>query len=238
MASPSIDLTNPTEVVKEIFDDDRWIKDEFSTHLSSEILRFGETLAESFKRFPQLDKLSSDSNEQAAFVAGYVFGVFDDLLVSMKLLVSGKMIASGNLMRQALEGVAVSILCASSELVAVRKQKQIVKINYWERLKSDDPLVNAHLSVQQLEINCDALGVSRDAIKTFKSARQRYHLFSHPSFMSLASRIALGEAGPIYIGGNFDAAKLPAYRVEISERTSLCGLLPKIIDGLIVRLTK
>jgi hypothetical protein len=232
-----IDLTNPIEVVKEIFDDDHWIKDEFSKHLSSEILQFSESLSESFKRFPQLDKLSSGGNEQAAFVAGFIFGVFDDLIVSMKLLVAGKMIASGNLMRQAIEGIAVAILCASPELVTVRNKKQLVKISYWKRVKSHDRLVYAHQSIAQLELNCDALGVSRDAIKKFKLARNHYHLFSHPGLVGMASRMDMGEPGPIYIGGNFDTAKLPAYKAEISDRTGLCRILPQMIDGLIHRLT-
>ena len=236
MKSPKIDLTNPKEIAKEIFDDDRWVKDEFSKHLSSEILQFSETFAESFKRFPQLDKISSGGNEQAAFVVGFILGVFDDLLISMKLLVAGKMIASGNLMRQGIEGVAVAILCTSNELVSVKKKKQLVSVNYWKKVKSHDQLVYAHLSIDQLELNCDSLGVSREAINKLKSARKHYHRFSHPSLMGMAMRMDMGEPGPIYIGGSFDEAKLPAYKTEIAERTGLCRILPGLIDGLIVRL--
>ena len=79
MPPPMIDLTNPSHVIAEIFDDDKWIKDEFAKHLSAELLKFSETLADSFKRFPKLDKMSADGDEQAAFVAGFIFGVFDDL---------------------------------------------------------------------------------------------------------------------------------------------------------------
>jgi hypothetical protein len=236
MTPPKIDLTNPSVVFAEIFDNDEWIKDEFAKHLSSEISQFGEAMAESFKRFPALDKMSAGGNDQAAFVAGFVFGVFDDLVVSMKLLVSGKMVASGNLMRQAIEGIAVAILCASPEPVSVRRRNSIVRVKYWERVKALDRTVNAHLSLDHLELNCEMLHVSRDAIGKLRSARKHYHLFSHPGLIGMASRMDMGEPGPIFIGGNFDKSKLPGYKAEIAERTGLCQILPGLIDGLIVRL--
>lgn len=52
MTPPKIDLTDPATVCAEIFDDDRWIKDEFAKHLSADILTFSEAIAESFRLFP------------------------------------------------------------------------------------------------------------------------------------------------------------------------------------------
>jgi hypothetical protein len=69
-------------------------------------------------------------------------------------------------------------------------------------------------------------------------AQKQYHQFSHPGLIGLASHMDLGELGPIYIGGNFDEAKLPVYKIEISERTGLCGVLPNMIDVLVLRLRK
>jgi len=231
-----IDITDAHAVAKEILDDDRWIKDAFSKHLSTEILQFSEILAECFKRFPLLDTLSSGGNEQAAFVSGYMFGVLDDLLVSMKLLVAGKMSASGNLMRQAIEGIAIAILCSTSALISVKKKKEVVKIKYWEKVKHRDPLVYAHLSIDHLESNCELLGASHDAIKKLRSARKHCHLFSHPGFMGMALRMNMDGSDSLYIGGSFDEGKLHAYKIEIDERIGLCGLLPNIIDGLISNL--
>ncbi len=236
MTPPQIDLTDPRAVCAEVFDDDRWIKDEFAKHLSTEILRFAETIAESFRLFPRLDKMSAEGDEQAAFCAGFVFGVFDDLMVSMKLLVAGKMVASGNLMRQAIEGVAIAILCAAREPVFVQKRKKMEKVSYWRKVKALDPVARAHLALSVVESNREQLGVSVGGLERLKVARTRYHSFSHPSLIGMASRIGMGEAGPIYIGGTFDEAWLLAYRVEISERTGLCGVLPKLIEGLIQRL--
>lgn len=111
-----------------------------------------------------------------------------------------------------------------------------MKVDYWRKVKAQDPIAYAHQSICQLALNCDLLGVSRTAVDRLRAARRKYHLFSHPSLLGMASRMSMGEPGPIYIGGNFDEAKLPAYRTEISERVGLCGVLPTLIDGLIFRL--
>ncbi|HEY5995046.1 MAG TPA: hypothetical protein VIU46_10670 [Gallionellaceae bacterium] len=231
---PKIDLKNPESVVKEIFDDDRWVKDEFSSHCAAEILEFGKALADSFGKFPQLDALT-ENDEQAAFVAGFVHGIFDDLLTSMKLLVTGKLMASGNLMRQAIEGVAVAILCSSRKLILVpdtNKKKPAIMIKYWESVKNEDERVNSNKAPRQLCKNCDALNISIVGAQELMKARDKYHQFSHPSMMALASRMSLGEIGTLFVGGSFDMAKLPGYKKEIEERTNLCRTLPNLIDGL------
>lgn len=237
MPPPTIELTDPVAICKELFDDDRWIKDEFAERFSVEALKLSEALAVAFRFFPRLDALSRDGDEHAAFVSGFVFGIFDDLVVSSKLLISGKMIASGNLMRQAIEGVAVSILCASQVPVFVQhgkgRARVSVPVTYWRKVRDRAPIVHSHRSLDHLELNADELGVSRAAIKRLKDARHFYHQFSHPSQLGMASRMSMGEAGSIFIGGNFDEAKLKAYRVEFAERTGLCSILPEMIQALL-----
>ncbi|MFZ2266082.1 MAG: hypothetical protein WAV95_00745 [Azonexus sp.] len=238
MELSKLDLTDPAVVCREIFDEDKWVKDEFAKYLSAEILKLSEVLAGAFKYFPKLDELSADGDEQAAFAASFVFCVFDDLVVSAKLLVSGKMVASGNLMRQAIEGVCVAILCASRQPLFVTKGKKQVSVDYWRKVKTRDPIAYAHKAVNQLEMNCGLLSVSRTALDRLKKARSKYHFFSHPSQLGMATRICMGEPGSIYIGGQFDETKLPVYRTEIEERTGLCSILPELILGLVQVLEK
>jgi len=234
---PKIDATDPAALAKEIFDDDRWVKDEFSKIISAEVLKFAGSLAAAFKLFGQLDKLA-EGDEQAAFVAGFVHGIFDDMLVSTKLLVAGKLMASGNLMRQAIEGIAVASLCASRELVQIRDRKSNVRISYWERVKKDDSKVRSYKALEHLEVNATSLGLSIDSVRRLAKARSRLHQFSHPGLMGIASRMALGEPGPIFLGGSFDTAKIPAYKKEIEDRIGLCGILPNVIKGLVASLNK
>ncbi|MBN3783257.1 hypothetical protein G3O06_37920 [Burkholderia sp. Ac-20345] len=54
-----------------------------------------------------------------------VSGVLDDIVISTKLLLSGKGTAAGNLMRQAIEGVAMSLLCSTDgEVVLDARSKK------------------------------------------------------------------------------------------------------------------
>jgi len=47
MEIPFVDLSKPENIVKEVFDDDRWVKDEFSNRLATEILEFSKSLTAS-----------------------------------------------------------------------------------------------------------------------------------------------------------------------------------------------
>ena len=237
MEARTVDLAKASDVLQEIFENDRWIKDEFANRLSSEILQFAEALAACFTLFPRLDALS-EADEQAAYVAGFVHGIFNDLLTSAKLLVSGKAIASGNLMRQAIEGVGVALLCASRDLIWVNKRKQVIRIRYWEKVKAGDKVVAAHQSLAQLMMNSDALRLSKVGVKDLIDHRNFYHQLSHPSRMGLASRMALGEAGLIYAGGSFDDAKIEAYKKELVGRTNFCRTLPKLVTRVIDELSR
>lgn len=240
MNQPAIDLTTAADVVKEIFDNDSSVKDEFSENLSAEILKFSETWAACYQRYSQLEPLSA-KDEQAGYVVLFVLGIIDDLLISMKLFVAGKTIASGNIMRQAIEGVAVAILCSSKENISATKgkgkQKRTVHFNYWEKLKSGDQIASPHLSIQYLDRHRALFGVNEGAMALLKNSKTFYNKYSHPGKASIAIRMVLGQQGSTFIGGGYDKDKLPAYKAEITERTGLCGIIPNLIDGLISRIS-
>lgn len=231
MHVPIIDLGKPECVVRELFDDDRWIKDEFSKNLSLELLALSEAIARCYSLFPSLDVLVN-KDEQAAFVVGFVHGVFDDVLTSSKLLVSGKLIASGNLMRQAIEGVAVALLCACREQIVIPKKKQAVKVHYWSKVRDGDRCVSSHKSLEHLRINCALLRLNRDGVEDLIRHRKFYHQLSHPSQLALAHRVSLGEASIVFAGGAYDDAKLAAYRKEVIGRTNFCRTLPPFVARL------
>jgi hypothetical protein len=238
MEPPKIDLTDQESVMKELADDDRWVKEEFFAHLSPELENLADQLAKAFVSLAGLNQKASDlGTVQSALVAGFAFGVVDDVLTSTKLLISGKLMASGNLMRQAIEGVAVAVLCSSHQkLVAeVRKNKSTTVI-YWQRLRDMDDIVETHKALAQLMLNQITLGIDPEAVARLKRARKHYHQFSHPGLVGIASRVSLGQVGLVYAGGHFDIEKLDGYLVEIRERIGLCSVLPRLIDALALRL--
>lgn len=234
MKIPTVDFTDPKNIMVEMFDDDRWVKDEFANHLAQGCQAFAEILAPAFANFPALEKLSKDGDKQSAMVANFIFGVMDDLVVSMKLLLSGKMIASGNMMRQAVEGVCVAVLCSAREPIAISKKENVV---YWEvAIDESDTRGRSYRALDHLELNRETLGIDPDAIERFKVARKKYHLFSHPNLLSTATRMRFGELNKIFVGGTFDDEKIEAYRVEINERIGLSKILPRLIRELVKRL--
>lgn len=237
---PPLNLSNPKAVVTEIFDDDNWVKEEFTKHCSNELLKFAEVVAESFKSYLKIQALVQ-SDEQALYVAAFIHGILDDLITSTKLLVTGKMIPSGNLMRQALEGVAVAILCSYRGLLLIphgdRKQKASIPIKYWERVKDNDKRVDSNKAFAHLVMNRVTLQVNQDAIDELKKAVKIYHSFSHPGTMSIVLRVAeTGDEVKQFIGGTFNETMLPMYKSEIEQRTELCRVLPNLIELLITQL--
>ncbi|MGY6235946.1 hypothetical protein [Burkholderia ambifaria] len=54
---------------------------------------------------------------------GFVHGVFDNIVVSTKLLLAGKAAASGNIARQAIEGLAMAVLCSADQEVILRARR-------------------------------------------------------------------------------------------------------------------
>jgi len=227
MEIPFVDLSKPENIVKEVFDDDRWVKDEFSNRLATEILEFSKSLAPSFPLLLSLNKLAENSI-QSSLVTGFIQGVLDDLVVSTKLLITGKLMASGNLMRQAIEGLCVAILCGANRPLAIQQETLV----YWKSIERSDPSVMGHKAVRQVEKNRETLGVTEDAVSRLRRAKEHYDQFSHPGLLGIASRVTLGEVGTVFIGGTFDEEKLEAYRTELLERIGFCRLLPNVIQKL------
>lgn len=237
MTPPIIDPTNAESLMRELFSDDRWVKDQFAEHVGQALLDLCEALAACFRLIPAVNEAANrDGTMRTALVGGFTFGVLDDILVSTKLLLAGKLPAAGNQMRQAVEGVAMAFLCSSDRLVIVKektKKHSAVRMLYWERLAAGDSLTRGHLALKQLEWNAGALGVSSDAVRRLVLAKDHYNGFSHCGTITIASRVALEEVGKVYIGGHFDEAKVDAYRVEMNERIGLCRVLPPFINRML-----
>ncbi|MBX3603547.1 MAG: hypothetical protein KF863_23265 [Rubrivivax sp.] len=240
MPPPINNLETPEKVLREIFDEDRWVKDEFANHLAADLTQLAEVLAACFRQVPNINEAANRAaTKQAALVAAFLFGILDDLLVSTKLLVSGKLLASGNVMRQAIEGVAVSILCSADELVVIKKHKNNPTLaRYWERVEADDARTRGHHAIDQLSWNAVALRVNLDSVTRLQRSKAHYNTFSHAGPFAIAGRVALGEPGLAFAGGHFDPAKLQAYQMEIRERIGLCRILPQLIEQLVSALKR
>ena len=232
MEKTKFNPAEPKEVAREVFEENKSIIDQFAERYSQEILEFSEGFSHAYRQFRQFDRITAN-DERAAYVAGLIFALLDNLLVSMKLLVAGHLIPSGNLMRQATESTAVAILCSSKEKVVVQGKKGKRKvINYFNHFKSGSSVAQSSKALNQLELNKAALGIRDDAIEKLKAARKFYHQYSHPSMLSLGVTISHISPNIFFMGGSFDEGKIEAYQKEIKHRIGFSHILPNLIDAL------
>ena len=146
-------FTKPEHFVREIFDLDEEVKKQFENKFFGEILKFAEAISGAFVRY---DKLVTSPQEsvQTGLVLAFLHGVLDDLVTSMKLFVTGKLGASGNLVRQTLEGICMTILCSESKPLKFQKDEAV----YWQLIVDDDERTGGHRAIHILEANYDKLG--------------------------------------------------------------------------------
>ncbi|WNC95238.1 hypothetical protein RI103_38805 (plasmid) [Paraburkholderia sp. FT54] len=237
MSTPKIDTTNPEALMRELFDNDAWVKDQFATYLGDPLLELCEALAGCFRLMGELNAAANGAESmRTALVGAFVFGVLDDLVVSTKLLLTGKYPASGNLMRQVIEGIAISILCSAEKPLVVKektKTKPTVRVLYWERMNDGDPITRGHLAIGQLARNAPALGLAAEAVRCLQDAKDYYNTFSHCGTATLTNRVSLEGVGMFHLGGHFDEAKLVSYRADLDGRINLCRVLPPFMRHML-----
>ncbi|WP_333994536.1 hypothetical protein [Burkholderia orbicola] len=234
-----IDLTDPQTVLGELLDNDQRVRDEFARALAPELEQLAAGLATCFARMPPIHEAAVKlQSPRIDLMCAFALGVIDDLMVSTKLLLAGKLPASGNVMRQAIEGIAMTLLCSTDELLVIEQKdrRPPVQARYWKKVWEGDARVQGQHAVRQLGWNAAALGVVPDGLKSLRDAQQFFHAFSHCGREAISQRAALEQPGIWNLGGHFEAAKLDGYRVHMRHRIGMCGVLPQFLDHLLATL--
>lgn len=232
MIERKINIGRPEDIVYELFHDNKEIKDEFMNHFSKKILEFSKLFTKAYRRSEGLSEYTKKTSIQISYVIGLTYLLFDNIFSSMKLLIQGFLTPSGNLMRQAIETMAVIILCSTKNDIYIDRKKTI-SFNYFNSFYNDEPKAYTHKAIKYLEINMDEIGVTGKGITAFKEIKDFYNKYSHPSRLSLTSITSFTDPGKIYIGGSFDDMKIPSYKIEIDEKINLCKTLPDFFEGVI-----
>jgi hypothetical protein len=89
---------------KEIFGEDKEVKEKFISNFESEITAFINAIVESYQAWLKYDA-SIGSGRRRAFVAAFLFNAISNLTASMKMLISGYTIPAGNLVRQTIQKI-------------------------------------------------------------------------------------------------------------------------------------
>lgn len=75
------------------------------------------------------------------------------------------------------------------------------------------------------------LNLKKEAIETLMKARDFFHDYSHPTYITIGSNISFKGQG-LYLGASFDEGKSEFYDKEIAGRLSLSGVFSNFVDGI------
>lgn len=235
MNTPGLTLTTVDGMRLALLNDDAHVRYQFGEKLAPEVTELAAALAPCFEWMDPLTTAADRAGtQQAGLAAGFGLGVLDDLLVATRLLLGGQLAAAGNVMRQVIEGIAMSVLCsAHDDLIISRKKTGPVMGCYWALAHRSDPSVQAHHALEQLGWNAAQLGLTHAAVERLRLAKRHYNQFSHCGWATIASRVIRDTPGLVYLGGHFDEGKLDLYRDELHERIGLSGVLPQFLEHLL-----
>lgn len=233
MTTPPLDPRDPQLLIAELFNDNSAIREKYMGFLSGRAVSFSENIAEAFRHFCQLDRLSKD-NHQTATTGGYVYLTLESLYTSTKLFLHGYTVPSGNLVRHAIESLAMAALISyPREISDLSKSER--EFNYYAAHEGNDKRARAYRALVLLELNRERLGIRSEAIDTMKNNREFYHQYSHPSQMCIAANMAWGERVALHLAGGFDSAKSNEYTKEMDGRVSLASIMPNFIDAIVAQ---
>lgn len=185
------------------------VRNHFLQYFSVEVNNLVSTLRGVYDRMQEMparvrhDRRSAWSDE-------FLFTAFNSLLTSFHLLISGFSVPSGNLMRHYGEAVAMALLLSHRQ------------IDTFDLIDKDPQKFSVHkaLDLVRRKRNARLLGINGPGWRKFEELTSFYDQYSHPSVFAVSSGHSFSSPGYRQIGGEFDTAKLDAYRKEINLRIS------------------
>jgi len=198
-------------------DDGKNIRSRFSEALAESLEEFVPAMASAFQASGTFDAFAK-GDEDREKVAWLIFSAVQGHLISMRLFLDGFLVQSGNAQRQVLESIAMALLCSKADLGIL------------ERFSNDT--YSSNNAIRDAIKYSERLGLKKEAIAGIRDGAEFYHQFSHPSKMTIALYGSEAEPGVSYIGGIFDLAKLPQYRIEADSRVKIAKILPNFVSGV------
>ena len=209
-------------IFTEVTNDDPDIRQNFRERYDRQVGEFCDAMADATIRWKAFD-VGSDKIERKAFVSALVYSAITLHVQSMKLFLSGQPIAAGNLTRQVVEAIAIALLCSGKDLGVLDRFMV-------DKYSSND-------AVRDVCRHWKNLNLLEPGVTALKEAQDFYHLYSHPTKMTIASITSFSEEG-YYVGASFDEGKVEAYDKEIAGRISLAKVFPNFVDAVDANVAK
>ena len=185
------------------------VRKQFLQYFGSEVDNFVSNLTRVYDRMRGM-AARVPHDRRSAWADEFLFTAFNSLLTSFHLIISGFNVPSGNLMRHYAEAVAMALLLSHRQIdtfVSIDKDPQKFS-------------VHKALDLVRKKRNARLLGIDGPGWLKFQELTSFYDQYSHPSVFAVSSGHSFSLSGYRQIGGEFDTAKLDAYRKEISLRIS------------------
>lgn len=135
----------------------------------------------------------------------FMNNAFQNIICSMSVYILGYPVPSGNLMRQFIESISMTILVINPNSKYFRKFKE--KGTKYDVSKS--PFI--------VRDNAERLHINESSWYTLLKRRQFFNLLSHPSAFALTYIINFADGGGT-IGTDFDLVKIKNYKKDMDER--------------------
>jgi len=208
------------EITGDLFE----VQNEFLGHFGGEVDEFIALMSQTFLRWQEFDERLG-REDGIAPVSAMVFSAINLHIISLRLFLCGYIVAAGNIQRQVIETVALALVCSCKSLSILESFRQ-------DKYSSNNAIRDAlH---HQKELN-----VREEALKALSEGREFYHIYSHPTWGTIASHIRFSDEGrALYVGASFDDGKLAQYRQEIDGRVSLARVFDNFVGGVVANVNE
>ncbi len=198
----------------EIARDSRYVRLEYLKHFDNIASEFAATMGQAVVIWTELSAADPD-DERRMQVLALAHTAIALHVNSLKLLLSGNTIAAGNIFRQVVETIALTLLCSGKGMT------------YLERFKADE--YSTSDSIRDVRRNAKQLGLNVAALTALERVQKFHSKYSHPSNLTIGIYRSFAGEG-IYFGTSFDHGKLVVYEREARQRLNLAKLYPNFLQ--------
>lgn len=184
---------------------------------------FFSLMAECYK-FDRLFLDLEEQTEQTSAAGGLTFQSVDTLFTSVQLLICGFIVPSNHMFRQSFEALFLLTLVCEKETVRIEVDGKTIERLFYKSYNKKKNYTYANRAYAILEYNAELLNIDLQAFQSLKNIYLFYNKFSHPSDVSMTSRID-HKNGFIYVGAQYSNKDSNQYKVELDYRVRFTEIL-------------